>query len=397
MPGCLFRRHRSKDLATPVNPGDQPDKILYEKASNEIRHGRYDVGRLTLQTLINTYPDSEYLAKAKLAIADSYYQEGGVSGLTQSEAEYKDFITFFPTAPEAPEAQYRVGMAHFRLMGKYDRDHAEAVAAETEFKAFLAKYPDSPFMPRVKARLREVQEVLGEADFTIAKFYYTKGAMPAAIGRFRDIADQYPNFSRADEALWYLGQALERQKKSREAIPYYARLITQFPLSERTHDAKARLTAMHQPIPRPTRAMVARAEADAAHRKQHEGMFAKLGGTMSSSPDLSATRQGPVKLGAKPTETQTARNAPPVPVGNTVAVQPVSDQALKSGKPADSGSTASKTTSTGTASTTTTSTITASSQAGGGDPQPDPPNPDNPPNTSKKKGHFHILKKLYPF
>ena len=62
-----------------VNAGDQPDKILYERATNEITHGRYDVGRLTLQTLINTYPDSEYLAKAKLSIADSYYAEGGVS------------------------------------------------------------------------------------------------------------------------------------------------------------------------------------------------------------------------------------------------------------------------------------------------------------------------------
>ena len=134
-------------------PGEQPDKVLYQKATNEITHGRYEVGRLTLQTLINTYPDSEYLSKAKLAIADSYYSEGGVSGLTQAEAEYKDFITFFPTAPEAPEAQFRVGMAHFRMMAKADRDQTEAEVADAEFKEFLLKYPDSPLIPRVKAAL----------------------------------------------------------------------------------------------------------------------------------------------------------------------------------------------------------------------------------------------------
>ena len=87
------------------SPGEQPDKVLYQKAVHEVAHSRFEVGRLTLQTLINTYPDSEYLSKAKLSIADSYYNEGGVSGFTQAEAEYKDFITFFPTAPEAPEAQ----------------------------------------------------------------------------------------------------------------------------------------------------------------------------------------------------------------------------------------------------------------------------------------------------
>src|SRR5580704_11264064 len=67
----------------------EPDKILYERALNDIKRGRYTEGRLALQTLINTYPDSEYLAKAKLSIADSFYKEGGTSNLTQSISEYK--------------------------------------------------------------------------------------------------------------------------------------------------------------------------------------------------------------------------------------------------------------------------------------------------------------------
>src|SRR3989449_6200361 len=61
------------------------------------------------RSLINTYPDSEYLAKAKLAIADSYYKEAGTTGLKQSIAEYKDFITFFPFLDEAAYAQMQVG------------------------------------------------------------------------------------------------------------------------------------------------------------------------------------------------------------------------------------------------------------------------------------------------
>ncbi len=68
----------------------EPDKALYERALEDIRKGRHGVGRLTLQTLINTYPDSEYLAKAKLAIADSYFKEGGTAGLTQAVAAAKD-------------------------------------------------------------------------------------------------------------------------------------------------------------------------------------------------------------------------------------------------------------------------------------------------------------------
>jgi len=387
LPGCsILHRHRNKDLAGPVNPGDQPDKILFEKATNEITHGRYDVGRLTLQTMMNTYPDSEYLAKAKLAIADSYYKEGGVSGLTEAELEYKDFITFFPTAPEAPEAQYRVGMAHFRLMGKADRDRQEALLAEAEFKEFLLKYPDSKVMPVVKARLREVQEVLGASDFKIAEFYYDRGAWPAAKGRFDEIAESYPDFSRTDEALWYLAQSYEHMKKSANAVVAYDRILTQYPLSDRVDDAKDRLTAMHQPIPKPTKAVLARAKADKALRRPRRDLLAKATGIMSSAPDVSSTRHGPAVLGPKPAPIEAAAAAAPsqpAPGGASIAVQPVGDAALNSGKPVETKPAASDTTQSPPNSPSSTTAA------------PSNPSPDPEPPVKKKKKSF--LKKLLPF
>jgi outer membrane protein assembly factor BamD len=321
-----------------LNPGDQPDKILYEKATHEIQRGRFDVGRLTLQTLINTYPDSEYLSKAKLAIADSYYNEGGASGLTQAEAEYKDFITFFPTAPEAPEAQFRAGMAHYRMMAKSDRDRTEAKLAEAELKEFLLKYPDSHVMPRVKARLRQVQEVLAQGDYKIARFYFAKRAYPAARSRFQEIAESYPNFSQADAALWHLGQSLEMLRKPREAAGFYARVITEHPLSSYVDPVKERLTALKHPIPRPTRAVLARAQADRAPRPGRD-LFGKIGLFLSSGPDISATRHGPVRLGSpKTSSVEVASGSQGTPSVGTIAVQPVGEDALKSGTPVGSSS-----------------------------------------------------------
>ena len=335
LPACIFRRHRDE---IELNPGAQPDKILYEKAAKEIQRGRYEVGRLTLQTLINTYPDSEYLSKAKLAIADSYYKQGGTSGLTQAEAEYKDFITFFPTAPEAPEAQFRAGLAHYRMMSKSDRDRTEGKLAELEFKEFLLKYPDSTVMPRVKARLRQVQEILAQGDYKIAQFYYAKRAYPAARSRFQEIAESYPNFSKADSALWHLGNSLEILRRPKEAARYYARIITEHPLSPYVEPVKERLIALKHPIPRPTRAILARAEADAAKRTGKD-LFQKLGGFLSSSPDVSGTRRGPVRLGSpKPGTVEVASGSPGAPGVGTLVVQPVGEDAQKSGTGINPGS-----------------------------------------------------------
>ncbi len=334
LPSCVFLYH-PVGQNNMLPSGQQPDKILYERSVNEIKHGRYDVGRLTLQTLLNTYPDSEYLAKAKLAIANSYYRQGGISGLTESESEYKDFITFFPTAPEAPMAQFRVGMAHFRLMGKPDRDLTEARRAEAEFKEFLLKYPSSPLMPRVKARLRETQEVLAEGEFGIAEFYYEKHANPAAKSRLQEIVNRYPNFSMADKACWYLAKTYQRIKKPKSAIPYYARILTDYPLSPLASDAKQELAEMHQPIPEPTLATLARARADATHDIQ-PGMFQRIMGVFSSSPNLQATRRGPVVLGPMTGGVEMAGNPDlKSPSGNTVGAEPVSESNLKNGTAED--------------------------------------------------------------
>src|ERR1700716_4215788 len=88
-----------------VNPlsnvgSKQPDKVLFDKAMDAMKHNRFDVARITLQTLINTYPDSEFIARAKLAVGDPSYAERGTASLAQAEQEYREFETFFPKMQE---------------------------------------------------------------------------------------------------------------------------------------------------------------------------------------------------------------------------------------------------------------------------------------------------------
>src|SRR5271165_2490406 len=164
----IFHKKKKPNKSTVASNTVEPDKQLYDKAMDDIKHGKQEVGRLSLQTLINTYPDSEYLAKAKLAIADSYFKEGGTANITQAIAGYKDFIVFFPFLPEAAYAQMQVAMANYNEMPKPDRDNTHAKAAEDEFQTFLLKYPKDPLAPEAQQRLREVQEVLAEAQFRIS-------------------------------------------------------------------------------------------------------------------------------------------------------------------------------------------------------------------------------------
>lgn len=294
--GCGNKNMVSK---MPVAGSAQPDKILYDRALNDYQHGRYTEARLSLQTLINSYPDSEYLAKAKLAVADSYYKEGGVEGLTQAVAEYKDFETFFPFLPEASYAQMQVGMAHYRMMEKADRDDTQAQLAEQEFQTFLLKYPKDPLVPDAEQRLREVQELLAQADFDVAHFYYVKGDYRASASRLIEVAGRYPLFSESDRALWMLGDIYRRasrgSKNEQERVRWrtqsdveYAKLLRDYPLSPLAVDARRQLTEDGVPIPHPDPQALARAQYEEKLAHDHPGMLHRTMGIIKSAPNVSA-------------------------------------------------------------------------------------------------------------
>ncbi len=350
------RKRKSKKAQNPIANVDskQPDKVLFDRAEDAIKHGKYDVARLSLQTLINTYPDSEYIARAKLAIGDSWYDEGGSAAMAQAESEYKDFITFFPNMPEAAEAQMKIANIHYKEMEKADRDPTHARRAEEEYRQMILQFPDSPLVPEAKQRLLEVQEVLAEREYLIGHFYYVRESYPAAIARLKSVADTYPLFSGADDALFELGSSYEREieviRRSRlpeaakgklikqytdGAVAAYDRILTRYPLEERAGEARKRLEALKQPVPKATPQEVAQDKAEIASR----GSLGHVGKVMENfhrGPDVSEA----AKVGEPTLVDPQQASAPDIVrsanasvssilagagVGNHVAVERISD------------------------------------------------------------------------
>ena len=159
------------ELTGSVAPGR--DRTLFLEATKEVRKGNHETGRLLFTTIITTYPDSAYLPMAKLAIADSFYLEGGTSSLIQAGQAYQDWLTYFPTDPLADAAMMKVAETEMRQMGLSDRDITHARKAEQRLKALLQQYPQTKLRPEVEERLREVQDNLADHNFS-ARFYYQR-------------------------------------------------------------------------------------------------------------------------------------------------------------------------------------------------------------------------------
>jgi outer membrane protein assembly factor BamD len=287
----IFKPSKPATKPTPDDPlaghaSKQPDKELFDKAMVAMKKGRFDVARLDLQTLLNTYPESEYQMRAKLAVGDSWFKEGGTAALTQAEAEYKDFITFFPNQPEAAEAQMKVADIYYMQMEKPDRDPKNADQAEAEYRTMIQQFPDSTFVPRAKQRLREVQEVLAERQYQVGSFYATHENWAATIARLQTVTDSYPLYSHSDLALIGLGDAYAAEARyvqglnqinpkakqelmkayDDQAADAYSRVVTHYSMAAHVEDARERLIALNRPVPDPTKEELAESEAEEQSR-----------------------------------------------------------------------------------------------------------------------------------
>ena len=289
---CSVKRKKYDDPIT--KDTKQPDKVLFDRAIDDIEHGRYEIARITLNTLINTYDQSEFLAKAKLAIADSWFREGGAASLAQAEAEYKDFILFYPTMEEAAESQQKICQIHFKQMDKADRDHTQAIRAEDECRQLIVQFPNSKYVDETKQLLRNIQEAIAEGEYMVGNFYYKRGDNSAAANRLSHVVDQYPLYSKADLALWQMGQSYEHlgtrfRKQEGDA---YAKIVRDYPLSDYADDAAKRLKELELPVPEADKGAVARMQYEKENRVK-PGVIARNTQWIKRGPDMStAARSG---------------------------------------------------------------------------------------------------------
>ena len=94
--------------------------------------------------------------------------------------------------------------------------------------------------------VREARDRLSEASYRVGLHYFRVRWYPGAIDRFREVLKEDPGFGGRDRIYFYLAESLARSDKTKvaEAIPYFERLLEEFPQSEHREDAAERLQAL---------------------------------------------------------------------------------------------------------------------------------------------------------
>ncbi|MGB7295146.1 MAG: outer membrane protein assembly factor BamD, partial [Candidatus Aminicenantales bacterium] len=216
------------------------DEALF-KAGQEFMEKDAEKARLYFRQVIDSFPKSFYAQRAKLAIADTYFRKDDESSMILAAAEYREFIQLYPYSPSASYAQYQIALTFFKKTLKPGRDQTKTSQALAEFKKVLTHYPLSEEAKLAQDKIAESEERLADHNFSIGYHYYRRRAYKASTNRLTEILTNFPSFSKMDEVYFYLADSYYKWNKIEESVPYFTKLVTDYPESDYAKKAQDRL------------------------------------------------------------------------------------------------------------------------------------------------------------
>jgi outer membrane assembly lipoprotein YfiO len=215
------------------------DQIVWEAAQKAAAKKDWESARKYFRRIIDAFPQSEHQPDARIAVADSYFEEGGTANYVLAVSSYREFLTLFPQHPKSDYAQFRAAESYFKQKNSPDRDLTATKQALDEYERLLDVYPDSKWVEPARERILSCRQELARSNFMVGYFYQrTRQAWRSAVSRYETILADYPDFERIDEVLYRLAECLGNAGRYAEARPYLGRLQSEYPKSPFAESAK---------------------------------------------------------------------------------------------------------------------------------------------------------------
>jgi len=244
--GCAAHSVDIEKLSSPS------DEIVWQAGQEAVEKHSWDAARQYFRRLIDAFPNSEHQPEARIALADTYMQEGGVANYVLAVAAYREFLTLYPSHPLSPHAQFQAAEAYYRQMNGPDRDQTPTRQALDEYRRLLDIYPESDLVEPARERIEECRQTLARSEYMVGYFYQrTRKAYRASIYRYRGILRDYPDYNELDEVLYRLGESYAAVALYAQARPELGRLLEEFPESKYADDARELMAEMPEVVPAP--------------------------------------------------------------------------------------------------------------------------------------------------
>ena len=197
--GCnLFGQPKIKEEAI------VPPETLYQQALDEMEKQRYVTAVATLEKLERQHPFSEFNEKAKLMEVYGNYRIGKFEEAILAADRY---MALYPSSKEMPYVLYLKGNSYFGQIKDITRDQQISKDAIETYSLIIANYPDSKYAKDAQDKMVVGVDQIAGKEMSVGRYYLGNGNYPAAINRFRVVAEQFQTSTHIEEALYRLTEA----------------------------------------------------------------------------------------------------------------------------------------------------------------------------------------------
>jgi len=249
---CAACGHGAPDIATLTSNSDQ---VIWEAGQKALQKKDWESARQHFKRIIDAFPQSQFAPSARLALGDTYIEEGGTSNDILAIGAYREFLTLYPSHPKSDYAQFQVAESYFRQKSGPDRDQTQTLHALEEYERLLDLYPSSPYIEPARDRIKQSRQNLARAEYMAGFFYQkTRQYCRAAVARYEGILKDYPDFDELDLVLLHIAECLHAQGRTAEALPHLGHLLEDFPDSGQADTARSLMEQWQQEAPPPAAA-----------------------------------------------------------------------------------------------------------------------------------------------
>lgn len=171
----------------------------------------YDILFENLKEIQIRYTFSPYATLAEVRTADAYFKQ---EEYRQAITEYNQFINNHPSHSEVEHATYYLAESYYILRKGKDRDPEKPFLAIQWFNKFIEQFPDSTKrVAEAREKIVECRNILAEREIYIGNFYKKKKNYKAALERYKNVIEKYPETDFNEKALKLIEETKSKSKE----------------------------------------------------------------------------------------------------------------------------------------------------------------------------------------
>lgn len=222
-----------------VSIGKDAPQVEIQKCMELSEKKKFEEAIECLEIFKSRFAQTEYGRTAELAIADNYFNN---KEYLLAADTYNVFTKLHPTSPKLDYAYYRLGLSYLEETPKsIDRDQQYIGEAIYYLRTAVVSFPKSEYHEAAVEALKDARSRVARRIYYIGNFYYKTGEYMAAVPRFIDLVNKYPESNLVPKTLYKLVVAAGELKKVNESKMFFSKLSLDYPDSEWTKKAEPKL------------------------------------------------------------------------------------------------------------------------------------------------------------